>query len=495
MKNNDGFTLIELLAVISVLAILMIIAIPNIIKVYGSAKKDNFLNEVKTMLVGAETAYLSETITHNKKINIVASDESFVEIANANLKEGEAQKISGKMDYDSKTIDYYIELDSKGKPTKYIFSNGSMAIFSIKGKQELDTTDIIEEKISVSDYVKEFNISGPIISTGNTYTKEALDFDFKASDLIGKGPNGTNLNTWTSKSGDVSGTIYRYSSGTITPIANPTFNGNALVLHGREAIRFNAEFNYDDTNPNNPDSYGSFTLEATVKFSEFSPIEGNYTNLISNIESGGYYLNVNSESQGATIGYPGLSVFFEQTGYLHCSMEESINVNELHVITGKFELKKNKVTLYLDGKYKKTCDYDDTLKFRYPTVDVPLSVGGNPAPDSAGYFTDREWVYGEIYTARIYKGVMSDKEIYMNYLSNYIYANNLSQNSSVINLSSIDETIPIQKYQYSLDNGKTWIDYDFTAVPLITENTLVSARTISNLGVVSPVTTVWVYVE
>ena len=66
---------------------------------------------------------------------------------------------------------------------------------------------------AIEDYVKEFNISGPIISTGNTYTREALDFDFKAKDLIGKGPGGTNLNTWTSKSGDVSGTIYQYSSG------------------------------------------------------------------------------------------------------------------------------------------------------------------------------------------------------------------------------------------------------------------------------------------
>ena len=494
MKNKKGFTLVELLAVISILAILVIIALPNVMKAYRNARKDSFLNEVKSMLTGAETAFLSETINNNK-INVVASNQEFVDLANANLKPGESPKIAGKMDYNNEKIDYYIELDNKGKPVKYIFTNGSFAVFSIKGKLELETVDIIEENVNAEDYVKEFNINSPIISTGNTYAKEALDFDFKAKDLIGKGPGGSNLNTWTSKSGDVSGTIYQYNSRKITPIASPEFNGNALVLKGKQAIRFNAEFNYDDTNPSNPDSYGSFTLEATVKFSEFSPEVGNYTNLISNIENGGYYLNVNSAPLHATSGRPGLSVYFEGQGYKHCTMEEVINAGELHVITGKFDLRKNEITVYLDGEKKKKCNYNTNWKFKYPTEDVPLSVGGNPASDSGGYFTNREWVYGEIYTARIYKGVMTDKEIYMNYLSNYIYANNLSENSAVINLSSIDETVPISKYQYSVDNGETWIDYDFNAVPLITQDTLVSARVISQMGVTSSVSSMWVYVD
>ena len=489
MKNQKGFTLVELLAVISILAILVLISMPAIMDMYRNAKKDSFLNEVRNLLSGAESAFLSEAIKNNK-IEVVASKNELVDLANQNGQ----QKLSGKIDYTGKEIDYYIELDNHGKPQRYVFSDGNYAIFSTNGKTEVQASEIIEETIDIEAYVKEFNIAGPVITTGNTYTKEALDFDFKAIDLIGKGPGGSNLNTWTSKSGDVEGTIYQYNSGRITPISNPEFNGNALVLRGRQAIRFNAEFNYDNTDPSNPDSYGSFTLEATVNFSEFSPMSGNYTNLISNIESGGYYLNVNSAPQGAHTGKPGLSVYFEGRGYEHCTMETSINTGEMHVIAGSFNLRENIVNLYLDGKHVKKCDFNNSWKFRYPQVDVPLSVGGNPAPNNSGYFTDREWVYGKIYTARIYQGVMSEKDIYMNYLSNYIYANDLSENSSVIYLAGIDETIPVEKYQYSLDGGETWLDYDKNASPLITQDTLVLARAISNLGVISPVTSQWIYI-
>ena len=158
MKNKKGFTLVELLAVIAILAVLVIIALPNVMKLFRGARKDTFLNEVKSMLTGAESAYLSEVITHNRKINIVASNEELTNLANSNLKPNESPKISGKMDYDNQKIDYYIELDSKGKPVKYIFTNGSFAVFSIKGKLELDKIDILEENIKVEDYVNEFNI-------------------------------------------------------------------------------------------------------------------------------------------------------------------------------------------------------------------------------------------------------------------------------------------------------------------------------------------------
>ena len=50
------------------------------------------------------------------------------------------------MDYKGKNIDYYIELDNQGKPVKYVFTDGTFAVFSIKGKTELEKTDVIEEK-------------------------------------------------------------------------------------------------------------------------------------------------------------------------------------------------------------------------------------------------------------------------------------------------------------------------------------------------------------
>ena len=491
MKKKNAFTLVELLAVIAILAILVIVSMPAIMQLFRNARKDSFLNEVRTLLSGAESAFLSEALK-NKKISVVASDELLVEIIN---QDGE-NRLSGKIDYTGKEMDYYIELDSSGKPSRYIFTDGNFAIFSTSSKGEVQSTEILEEAINIEDYVKEFNIRGPIISTGNTYTREALDFDFKAKDLIGKGPGGSNLNTWTSKSGDVSGTIYQYDSisRTVTPISNPQFVNNALVLQGKQAIRFNAGFNYDDLSAGNSDSYGSFTLEATVNFDKFHPVSANYTNIISNIETGGYYLNVYSEKQNAIKGKPGIGVFLGGN-YRQCHSPEEIHINKTYVLTATFDLRTNTTKVYVDGELKKTCQHNTSWKFSYPAQKTPLSVGGNPAPNTSGYFTDTEWVYGKIYTARIYQGVMNQKEIYMNYLSNYIYANDLSENSSIINLTVQDETVEIEKYQYSLDNGQTWMDYNFNAAPLVTQDTYVSARAISKLGVVSPVTSEWIYID
>lgn len=48
--NKKGFTLVELLAVIAILAILVIIALPNVIKMYNSAKKEYILNGSKNSI-------------------------------------------------------------------------------------------------------------------------------------------------------------------------------------------------------------------------------------------------------------------------------------------------------------------------------------------------------------------------------------------------------------------------------------------------------------
>lgn len=499
MKNDrrkNGFTLIELIAVVAILAILVILAMPRILDAYKESRKDVFLNAVRDVLAETERKFVSETMDYSA-LNVFMSDQKLLDIANENLPVGDTPKVGKVINLSGKKLDYYIEVDEDGTPIRYVFSDGEHGIFSINKRTEVTREEIIEDGINIEDYVREFNIRGPVISTGNTYTREALDFDFKASDLIGKGPNGTNLNTWTSKSGDVVGTIYKYSpSGpTITPIENPTFVDNALVLSGKEAIRFNANFNYDDISDGNSESYGSFTLESTINFDRFYPYPERYTNIISNIESGGYYLNVYSNSTGSSTGKPGLGIFLNGT-YRFCTIDETIVLNKTYVIASSFNLKTKTAKVYLDGVLKKTCDFDDKWEFRYPdkSLNVPLSVGGNPGGDG-NYFTDREWVYGKVYTARIYQGVMSAKDIYMNYLSNYVYANNLSEDSSVVYLESYDERVPIKKYQYSLDGGKTWIDYDKTQIPLVTVDTLVYARAVSRLGVISPETTKMIYVD
>ncbi|NLC48505.1 MAG: prepilin-type N-terminal cleavage/methylation domain-containing protein [Tenericutes bacterium] len=72
MKRN-AFTLVELLAVIAILAILIIIALPNVLKMYTNAKKDVFLNEVKTLYKESEKKVIEEA-TNGNKIDFISSN-------------------------------------------------------------------------------------------------------------------------------------------------------------------------------------------------------------------------------------------------------------------------------------------------------------------------------------------------------------------------------------------------------------------------------------
>ena len=58
--KKKGFTLVELLAVIAILAILIIIALPNILEMFNKAKKDSFVNEVRSSFRSAQQKFISE---------------------------------------------------------------------------------------------------------------------------------------------------------------------------------------------------------------------------------------------------------------------------------------------------------------------------------------------------------------------------------------------------------------------------------------------------
>ena len=59
MKKR-GFTLLELLLVIAILAILVIIAIPNVVRLFNSAKKDTFETEIKNIYNIARDEYAQD---------------------------------------------------------------------------------------------------------------------------------------------------------------------------------------------------------------------------------------------------------------------------------------------------------------------------------------------------------------------------------------------------------------------------------------------------
>ncbi len=100
MKNSKGFTLVELLAVIAILAILVLLVIPNVIKIYNSAKKELFITEIKTVFSTVEKQYISDSIhgSTGSKIYCKSSTDSL-----------------NALDLKGNNIYYFVNTDSTGK--------------------------------------------------------------------------------------------------------------------------------------------------------------------------------------------------------------------------------------------------------------------------------------------------------------------------------------------------------------------------------------------
>ena len=65
--KKEGFTLVELLAVIAILAIMVILAMPNIMKLFFSAKEDTFETEMKVIFDTAKTSYIKDSMFTSEK--------------------------------------------------------------------------------------------------------------------------------------------------------------------------------------------------------------------------------------------------------------------------------------------------------------------------------------------------------------------------------------------------------------------------------------------
>lgn len=101
--KKQGFTLVELLAVIAILAILVIIAIPNVVKMFNSAKKSTFESELKSIYNTAQDEWISTSI-HDPGMKIYSKCSDCDNPLNASVRD---------------ELDYYIRINSDGKVVEY----------------------------------------------------------------------------------------------------------------------------------------------------------------------------------------------------------------------------------------------------------------------------------------------------------------------------------------------------------------------------------------
>ena len=103
--KKKGFTLVELLAVIAILAILVIMALPAVLRMFNSARRDSFTNEVNTVIRTSRQQYLLSGGTDTTWSNAEGSTKTLDLTGNSNLK-------------------YYVKMNNEGKITKLQVSNG-----------------------------------------------------------------------------------------------------------------------------------------------------------------------------------------------------------------------------------------------------------------------------------------------------------------------------------------------------------------------------------
>jgi prepilin-type N-terminal cleavage/methylation domain-containing protein len=184
MKNRQGFTLVELLAVIAILAVLVIIALPNIVSLFNEAKKNSFINELKTIVQVAQNQWITDSMfnTNEKEYSRCKNNA-----CPDNL------ELNGR-----KEIDYYIKLDKSGKIINFSATDGTYQ-YNYEGPG----LDI--EKINSVEQVAQINsddvlaISGEGVSYPNdtsTYVYAILKVLSSTNFTIGESiPSGANTKT------------------------------------------------------------------------------------------------------------------------------------------------------------------------------------------------------------------------------------------------------------------------------------------------------------
>ncbi len=213
--KKKGFTLVELLAVIAILAILVIMALPAVLRMFNSARKDSFTNEVNTVIRTARQQYLLSGGTDTRWSNIEGSTKSLDLTGNSNLI-------------------YYVQMNSGGKITKLQVTNGDYQ-YNITNNNGIDVASSIDvEEVTDSNAIEVGVNPTTFISRANENSITAEDEVAIGTDhfyVVSSDENETVLLTKYDLANDGSGS-YKQLSGSNIIIADFLNSNNTAYWDG-----------------------------------------------------------------------------------------------------------------------------------------------------------------------------------------------------------------------------------------------------------------------
>ncbi len=295
-------------------------------------------------------------------------------------------------------IIYRITVENKGTLDAIIdninakASNSSAIEFTIEG---LDVGDRLAKKTSTTFDVKISYNSNTTSQPKDTKGTLTLDVTY-VQDLgqsIDKVPT-------TNQYGIVSNGLKGYYDARINA-SNSTWSdlsGNGINGRVDGATLGNGYYSFDGNDCILLDkmNYPSVTLEAVFEIVKL-PGNGDFMDILANLETGGYSIRVDSSSNILTFIYLGNSYKYHNSTH--------ISLNKIYTVSASYD--GNQLMMCING----TCQTSYTIgTLKYPDQNTVMAIGCNPQrTDKASRFFN-----GKIYSARVYSRALTKEEILNN---------------------------------------------------------------------------------
>ena len=173
MKNKKGFTLVELLAVIAILAILVIIALPNVMGMFGNAKKELFVNEIRELHHLASHDWIVDSFSVSGTKTYIQTKESCSDCKKIDASVRDSLQYEITIDSSGNIIEFYATDDSyqfgysgEGLTTKDITEENVIMVSEIEEKQPNEESTIETTRLTIT--ADGSNIKKPVVTTTTT---------------------------------------------------------------------------------------------------------------------------------------------------------------------------------------------------------------------------------------------------------------------------------------------------------------------------------------